>query len=406
MPRQADLIPIRATVRAGQRLIVSTDITRFYHSVYTHSVPWALHGKPTAKVNRSYKLAGNRIDRALRNCRDGQTIGIPIGPDASLIMAELILSEVDMSLCSAIPTLRGLRYVDDYEITFESHDQAEHAVGVLQEALSHFELELNPRKTRLDALPQPHEYVWTAELRSQPVRTTPRGQSKDLVRLFDRAFDFARAAPDEPVLRYLMGRLSGLIVERPNWPLYQHLLLQCITVEPGTLATAAGHLIAHVQAAMVVDADAVETTLNRFIEVHAPLGHHNELAWAIWCVLVLELTVHAAAIRALERSTNPVVILLCLHAEREGRFADVVDKALWQSLMTRASLYGPEWLLAYEALVKGWLPSADGRDYIARDPFFAYLNTLRVRFYLERAVRKAQPTRVPPSFGVAPVFYV
>ncbi len=403
--RQASLIPIRANIRAGQRLIVSTDVTRFYHSIYSHSIPWALHGKATAKANHSFTLAGNRIDRALRNCRDRQTIGIPIGPDASLIIAELILSEVDVTLAATIPGLRGLRYVDDYEIAFESHDHAEQAVGHLQETLANFELELNPRKTRLEDLPQPHEYLWAGDLRSQVIRKTARGQADDLVRLFDRAFEFALESPDEPVLRYLIGRLSGLVVERSNWRFYQHLLLQCITVEPGTIPAAAGHLIAGVQAGLDLDTETVEATLNRLLEVHAPLGHHNELAWAVWLALVLGLAVHTNARRALERTSDPVVVLLCLHAERQGRFSDPVDKTLWQSLMKRTSLYGPDWLLAYEALVKGWLPSSDGTDYVAADPFFAFLNQLGVRFYLERAVRKVQASRVPPSIGVAPVFY-
>ena len=45
------------------------------------------------------------------------------------------------------------------------------------------------------------------------------------------------------------------------------------------------------------------------------------------------------------------------------------------------NLSSPQWLLAYEALIKGWLPSASGDDYVSDDGFFGQLHTLGVEFY-------------------------
>jgi hypothetical protein len=39
----------RLTRLSGYRFVAKTDISRFYHSIYTHSVPWAFHGKEAAK---------------------------------------------------------------------------------------------------------------------------------------------------------------------------------------------------------------------------------------------------------------------------------------------------------------------------------------------------------------------
>src|SRR5438105_2878527 len=41
---------IRAQARASARYVLRTDIARFYPSIYTHSIPWALHSKATAKA--------------------------------------------------------------------------------------------------------------------------------------------------------------------------------------------------------------------------------------------------------------------------------------------------------------------------------------------------------------------
>src|SRR5438132_4159928 len=61
IPNQADLVPFRALARSSGKTILSTDISRFYGSIYTHSIPWALHTKFVAKQRRrDYTLLGNR----------------------------------------------------------------------------------------------------------------------------------------------------------------------------------------------------------------------------------------------------------------------------------------------------------------------------------------------------------
>ncbi|SNB85411.1 hypothetical protein SAMN06265338_1542 [Rhodoblastus acidophilus] len=80
------------------RYIVRTDISRFYHSIYTHAIPWALHGKAAAKKDRkptSPSIYGNQLDWLLRQAQDGQTVGIPVGPDFSRIISEIIGSAID-----------------------------------------------------------------------------------------------------------------------------------------------------------------------------------------------------------------------------------------------------------------------------------------------------------------------
>jgi hypothetical protein len=58
-----------------------------------------------------------------------------------------------------------------------------------------------------------------------------------------------------------------------------------------------------------------------------------------------------------------------------------VDLSVWSNLMTGSALRGEHWLLAYEARIKGWLPSRDGSDYIAADPCFAWMRSENVSFY-------------------------
>ena len=76
----------RAQRSVGARYLLKTDIARYYPSIYSHSVPWALHGKDAARSDKKFNLLGNRLDLWLRATQDKQTGGIPIGPDSSFLI--------------------------------------------------------------------------------------------------------------------------------------------------------------------------------------------------------------------------------------------------------------------------------------------------------------------------------
>ena len=92
---------------------LKTDISWFYPTFYTHTIPWALHGKKTAKSDRSNSLFGNTLDTDIRNCKHGQTTGIPIGPDTSHIIAEIVTCGIDQLLTEKLKSIKGYRWYDD-----------------------------------------------------------------------------------------------------------------------------------------------------------------------------------------------------------------------------------------------------------------------------------------------------
>ncbi len=82
LPSMQGLYERRLLKGAGFRYVLRTDISRFFPTVYTHSIPWAVHGKATAKTkknrnNLSAKFYGNLLDLAVRQCQDEQTFGLP-----------------------------------------------------------------------------------------------------------------------------------------------------------------------------------------------------------------------------------------------------------------------------------------------------------------------------------------
>lgn len=222
------LLSIKATARARSKFLLRADISRFYHSIYTHSIPWALHTKSYAKVNRRAPLLGNILDTWVRNGQDGQTVGVPIGPDTSFLLSEIILGAADEKLFGKAGPLQGVRYIDDYELGFSTRAKAEDVMAALQEVLSEYELALNPKKTGIIELPTTLLHPWTAEISAFPFRSAQRAQGTDIVRFFDRCFVLARENSEDPVLRYALARLKSIAAHNSNWEILEKLLFQCV----------------------------------------------------------------------------------------------------------------------------------------------------------------------------------
>ena len=77
-------------------LMVNTDISNCYASVYTHSISWALHTKSISKATKGdLSYIGNLIDKDIEKMRYGQTNGIPQGSILMDFVAEIVLGYCD-----------------------------------------------------------------------------------------------------------------------------------------------------------------------------------------------------------------------------------------------------------------------------------------------------------------------
>lgn len=197
----------------GSRYVVQADISTCFPSIYTHSLPWALHGKKKAKTSRGdLSLPGNILDKATQALRDSQTNGLLIGPHSSNILSEIILTSVDEALLKK-GYQRLNRHIDDYRYYARSHEDAESFVRDLGLALREFELSLNEKKTRILPLPRPQTEYWVRELNCFEF---PDGDIRfGTVRNFlDLALHLAQEAGTSAVLNYAIKMLPARLNER------------------------------------------------------------------------------------------------------------------------------------------------------------------------------------------------
>lgn len=120
----------KAYLEATADWLVKTDITRFYPSIYTHSIPWAAYGKEQVKKHIGYYKGSlaDRLDLLVRSCNRNQTIGIPIGPETSRIIAEVISARVDSefkNVFNELPESSVDRLQDDWWIGVDTLEKSE-----------------------------------------------------------------------------------------------------------------------------------------------------------------------------------------------------------------------------------------------------------------------------------------
>jgi hypothetical protein len=355
-----DLLSMRSRIRSTSRYILKTDISKFYPSIYTHSIPWAIHGKVFAKANRGNQHLGNLLDTWIRQGQDGQTIGIPIGPDTSLVIAETILCALDEDITNRMQFINGLRYVDDFEFGVKSYSEAEAILALLQELLKDYQLELNFAKTAIIDLPIPLESNWVPILRNFDFDspTNYKRQKAALVDYFDKVYEFSRRWPNDSVLKYAIERLKDVGIKSENTAVVQDFFLQCIMVDTSTFRSAVRGLILHNNKGLKLDLNLLSDVFNHQIRKQCPAGRGSEAAWAIWALIYWNISIDSESATALSKMNDPFVALLALDARQRGLMPNNLNTSLWESYMNTSDLYGKHWLLSYEANVKGWLPSS------------------------------------------------
>lgn len=203
---------------------VKTDISCFYNFIYTHSISWALHTKSTAKQNKSSKdLLGNILDNLIRDAQDEQSTGIPVGPDTSLVIAEIILSAIDIKLKKKYPCY--YRWYDDYEYTALSNESCQEFVADLESELINYGLILNSSKTHFTTLPISIKDEWITKIRDFRFRSIASWDSEisitdqfeDINAYFSMIFSYTTTSSTRSVLRYALRKLYNLKIHNDNW---------------------------------------------------------------------------------------------------------------------------------------------------------------------------------------------
>jgi hypothetical protein len=383
-----------------------SDISRFYGTLYTHAIPWALHGKEWCKRNlnsRPYRQKlGAQLDVAVRKGQDNQTIGIPIGPDTSRILSEIIGASIDEHVQAQLKLdrSRAFRYVDDWYIGFDNAGQAEDAISTIATGCRIFELELNAEKTRTLHASSGIDDIWATELREHRFRGGTVTQARSLEHYFMKAFNFANTNPDQNILDYAIKRTGSIVVMKENWRIYESFLLKAARANATVMPIVVQILVSYNYNQYTLGRERIAAFIEDVINKKAPLGYHSEVAWALFLAKGLRLSISAKAARAISELENSVTALVALDLQRSGLIQGILDTELWRISMTPSGLRSHMWLFAYEADLKGWLKGTP-ENFVNEDRHFSVLKQRGVSFYDTRRnvkhIKRRQPRKPSTS---------
>ena len=391
----ADRATAKAYSRVGAKYLLRADISQFYPSIYTHTIPWALHTKKIAKAAfNDMSLAGNVIDRELQACQFGQTKGVAIGPDTSLGIAELLLVPIDRRLSEECNIRGGVRFIDDMEFSFQTLADAEAALVSLESKLYEYELQLNGNKTRILELPEPLESKYVTALRPRIPHATVSVPSQ-WIDYFNHAFALAQDHPTEGVLRYAVAALQGVTAPNKCWPIVQALLWQCIALDPGCQRFVIDVLLLHkYRAQHVPDVDVAKSAIESLVLSSAPVGHGSEVLWSIWGALQLGFDLSESAQEVIGKMDDAFVAVAAMLSKKQKVFKGDFEPPLWASWLAEGCFAEDHWLFGYEAYRRGWFASEVQTAKLSDDPPVKFLAEAKVTFVNDKKIDGYLPKKL------------
>jgi len=378
----------RAMSSATYRYRLYADISRFYSTIYTHSIPWALHRKEIAKTKKTDKsLIGNLIDEYVRNTQDQQTLGIPIGPDSSFVISEIIASCVDNILVDKSGfELQGFRYVDDYYLYFNNYSEAEKTLSEITIILQEFELEINSIKASIIELPEPIESIWVSEIRRCRININKNSneaeQNSDILTYFSKVYEYSKLFPDDTVIKYALSRINKTHILESTWGICESFILQSIITAPNAISVATEILLRYSNKGYSLNRDKISEAIHLIILQHSVLNHSHETSWALWLSKALSIPIREdVAQKIAQLKEDSIVALITLDLRNSSLIQGDIDVNDWKEIVTHDNLYSKNWLLCYEGNIKGYFSTSETTNFIDSDNFFSTLKQNNVSFY-------------------------
>ena len=368
------------------RYEIRLDISSFFDSIYTHSIPWAIHGIAVAKKKiGDQSLLGNQLDKCMQAMNYNQTNGILVGNAVSRIIAEIILCTIDEAIQKKFPQIACRRFVDDYYIYTQDSGKIQEIISFIRTNLAQYELCFNENKIQINESPFLYGKPWVEEIK-QYMHLQPDVFLSKLIMEYNIHKDIA-------IIKYGLKVISQCRYNAKNWPAMQSRIVN-LWVRFPSLSDHVLPILWHNKERL--NKTMLKNAIYSVIDESLLLNREQELIWAVWYAKVFDISLSQPYVVTVLRSTNDVAAIVMLdYVYKKGLQNTTRIKtqliAMYDQLVqedTDASgkkdqlMWSSRWLLAYEADRNSWL-NVNGKifNYAQKNPFFKELLTKDVKFY-------------------------
>lgn len=375
----------KAYLESTSDWLVKTDITRFYPSIYTHSIPWAAYGKENVKRRMGYYKGSlaDRLDVLVRACNRNQTIGIPIGPETSRIISEIISSRIDMEFDSGnryLPKASVDRLQDDWAVGVETLEKAEGILSSISSIYRSYGLDINGSKTSIEHIVAAKQSTWVSEIGAFLSHRPGALRGARLREFLIMCLRLQADHSSEPVVNYALTVIENTSVVRADVEAMESFLLKAAVVAPNSMDRICRIILNLQYHTKSISAKRIGARFVRLAERSLEKGHHFEVIWLLYALRGLKRPFESKFIcEASEFCQSSSLPLLLLEMKHKGLGIGNLPRAQWEAQISEDRVLSDwSWLLAYEGFRHGWLTDVKG---LMKQPFFKPMADRNVAFY-------------------------
>lgn len=360
--------------------VLSLDIANFYGSIYTHYIPAIVLDYEEGL--RQYKLSlidaqdpsitnefkrYQELDVKVRTLNSGRTNGLLAGTMISQILAEALLTRIDLELESK--GIRFVRYSDDYEVFIYDIKEIDRVVTTISQLLSRYQLTLNNEKTKYQ--PFPYYAIHNLEKIIQNF-TVKKLEDVDLIELFNAFFNMEKHGT-KGAIRYLIKSMNNEI-DIANYDLYASYLLNVLVNDSRSLIKVCELFIRN-EYKFHIGTDHFQVIINL---LHQYISEEKELevVWLIYLLKKLDFkNFEQNTISRIIKSNNELAIIILIKEFKKKLILENIE-----SIKTSAQ----GWLLIYELFRDNYITKAEFsiKSGIKKNlGFYARLKRERFSFY-------------------------
>ena len=369
------------------RYEIRLDINSFFDNIYTHTIPWAIHGISVAKKKKNDRtLLGNQLDKHIRSMNYDQTNGILVGNALSRIVSEIILCTIDSQIHEQFPDVSCCRFVDDYYIYTKRSTQVQEIIAFIRGCLSKYELNFNESKLQINESPFLYGKPWIEQVK-QYIHLQPDVFLSKLIMEYNTYKDIA-------IIKYGLTVIAQCRYTVTSWPAMQSRLINLWVRFPSLSDRILPILWKN---KTLLKMRGFKAAIYSVIDEALLLNREQELIWATWFIKVFNIQISQDYMIRVLQSSNELAIIIMLdiicssdaknkpkimqqrRSLRDELIAeDIDDKGESNTLM-----WTSHWLLAYEATRMKWLnlPNEDPFEFARKNTFFRELLLKSVKFY-------------------------
>lgn len=364
----------------GAKGILFVDIANFYGSIYTHLFPAIPLGFEEAMEQYKIYMANKQdenikeeyvkyinLDKKIRMLNGGRTNGLLTGPNISFILAESLLTRIDIELKEE--GIEFVRYMDDYEVFIYDESKIDKTKSKVIKVLSKYYLSLNNEKTEYRSYPY---FKFKNLERIYESFTNDELEEADIIELFNKFFELEEDG-SKGAVRYLIKTIDDNF-RTENFQLFESFLINVLVNDNRSLLKTCELLIKE-KDSLEIDGNFVEL-IESLIVQYANSHKDLEVIWLLYLLKSLsETAIEHDTVKRVVVSENELAIIILLE-EYEDSITDEIKKDIIDSANS--------WILLYQLYLKDWIEDKEFEECAGIKhnlPFYKKLKNNEFTFY-------------------------